>query len=68
MNKPQDTKEVPPVIGDFGQDDAFATESHPEGLLDGERPHAPGALPHPELEPGKADDKAPPPHGEISIG
>lgn len=34
--------EAPQVIGDFGQDDAFSTESHPEGLRYGERRRPPG--------------------------
>ncbi len=45
---PHDTlSERPPVAGDRGQDDAFATESNPEGLRYGEKPHKPGELPHP---------------------
>lgn len=52
-----------PVFGDFGEDDAFATESHPEGLRYDEGPHAPGSLAHPATE---KDER--PPHGDISIG
>jgi hypothetical protein len=63
MAKIDKTVSVPQVIGDFGQDDAFATESNPEGLRYGEAPHAPGCLPHP---PKTA--VLPPEHGEISIG
>ncbi|MDB5815312.1 MAG: hypothetical protein JWN23_2429 [Rhodocyclales bacterium] len=44
---PQEPVERPPVAGDRGQDDAFATESNPEGLRYGEKPHKPGELPHP---------------------
>lgn len=56
--------EPPTLVGDFGQDDAFATESHPEGLRYGEQPHAPGAEHHGKNQP------VPPDHEEavISIG
>ncbi len=63
MGKTDTVPTAPQVIGDFGQDDAFATESNPEGLRYGEAPHAPGSLAHPTRK------TAPPPeHGEISIG
>jgi len=46
-----------------GQDDAYATESNPEGLRYGEKPHKPGALPpRPASEHGERHD---PP---ISVG
>ncbi|MEN3110622.1 hypothetical protein ACFONG_02075 [Uliginosibacterium paludis] len=63
MNHTDMSAERPPVFGDFGQDDAFATESHPEGLRYAEAAHPPGCLGHP------LTDSAPlPPQGEISIG
>lgn len=75
MNKPDDKHEdlieearfatVPPaLLGDVGQDDAFATESHPEGLRYGEKKHPPGSVEH-----GAAPVKPPvKDHGDISIG
>ena len=54
-----------PVIGDFGQDDAFATESHPEGLRYGERPHEPGSEYH---GPKGGAEKTPHKDGDNSIG
>lgn len=42
----------PVVTGDKGQDDAYATESNPEGLRYDEKPHKPGELPHPTGKPG----------------
>jgi hypothetical protein len=43
---PDKTEEQRPIVtGDRGQDDAYATESNPEGLRYGEKPHKPGALP-----------------------
>ncbi|MDB5801119.1 MAG: hypothetical protein JWL63_2058 [Rhodocyclales bacterium] len=53
----------PPVAGDRGQDDAFATESQPEGLRYGEKPHKPGELPHPARQ--DHDTRHEPP---ISVG
>jgi hypothetical protein len=55
--------EPPAVIGDVGQDDAFATESHPEGLRYGEKPHAPGSEPH-----GKKKEEGDHQEAPISIG
>jgi hypothetical protein len=54
---------APQMIGDVGQDDAYATESNPEGLRYGEGPHAPGCLAHPAARP-----RSDPPNGDISIG
>lgn len=54
--------ERPAVTGDKGQDDAYATESNPEGLRYGEKPHKPGELPHP---PAEHDRRHEPP---ISVG
>jgi hypothetical protein len=51
----------PTVIG--GQDDAYATESNPEGLRYGEKPHKPGELPHPSGEHNKHHDEPP-----LSVG
>ncbi len=51
-----------PNVG-WGQDDAYATESNPEGLRYNEKPHKPGELPpRPAAEPGERHD---PP---ISVG
>ncbi len=55
--------ERPPLIGDFGQDSAFATERHPEGLRYGEKPRAPGVEPH--RTPSDMPHRDP---GAISIG
>lgn len=57
--------EEPEVIGDFGQDDAFSTESHPEGLRYGEKKRPPGEEYHGshEAPPDKDDDNAP-----LSVG
>lgn len=63
--EPRFRPEPPALVGDFGQDDAFATESNPEGLRYGEQPHAPGAEHHgPKVVPEHPD------HDEavISIG
>ena len=58
-----DESKRPPTAGDKGQDDAYATESNPEGLRYGEGPHKPGELPHvPRDEHGKRHE---PP---ISVG
>ena len=67
-SKPQDEDPIgearmhderPVMVGDFGQDSVFATESHPEGLRYGDKtPRAPGVEPHlvsddtPHHEPG----------------
>lgn len=42
---PHTSADQRPFTGDMGQDDAFATESNPEGLRYGEKPHKPGELP-----------------------
>ena len=56
--------EPPALLGDVGEDDAFATETHPEGLRYGEKPHPPGSVEH-----GESVEGPPPPvNGEISIG
>jgi len=47
--------ERPELIADFGQDDCFATETHPEGLRYGERKHPPGT----EFHGQDAGDDAP---------
>ncbi len=57
-------EERPQIVGDFGQDSVFATESHPEGLRYGRRkPLAPGEEPHGESEGTPHHDP-----GAISIG
>lgn len=58
--------EAPQVIGDFGQDDAFSTESHPEGLRYGEKRRPPGVEYHGTLgiDKDKPQDETPP----ISVG
>ncbi|MDQ7988520.1 MAG: hypothetical protein REI09_02695 [Candidatus Dactylopiibacterium sp.] len=62
-----DKPQAPEILGDFGQDDAFSTESHPEGLrYDEGPPGAPGSLPHPPRPPRPEADKDDPP--DISIG
>ncbi|MDQ8020546.1 MAG: hypothetical protein REI94_01805 [Moraxellaceae bacterium] len=53
--------ERPTVIGDFGQDDAFATESNPDGLRYGEKRHKPGEL---GIKPPADEEDEPP----ISVG
>lgn len=53
--------ERPTVIGDFGQDDAFATESNPDGLRYGEKRHKPGEL---GIQPPADEEDEPP----ISVG
>lgn len=63
MREKQIVPVAPQVIGNVGQDDAFATESQPEGLRYGEGPHAPGCLAHPPLL--KSEEA---PQGDISIG
>jgi hypothetical protein len=64
INGARFSSEPPVLLGDVGEDDAFATESHPEGLRYGERPHPPGSVEH-----GDGLPKPPPAeHGEISIG
>lgn len=62
---PRFREERPDLIGDFGQDDAFSTESHPEGLRYGERPHPPGIEHHGTL--GITPPKEPP-AAPLSVG
>jgi len=55
----------PPALpGDVGDDSAFATETHPEGLRYGETPHPPGSVQH---NPALAEKPAAK-EGDISIG
>lgn len=73
MRKPDESEDLiakarfssePPILfGDVGQDDAFATESNPEGLRYGEKPHPPGSVEH-----GNGAANAPLSRGLISIG
>jgi hypothetical protein len=58
----QSGNERPVVTGDRGQDDAYATESNPEGLRYGEKPHKPGELPRTTGEHGTH------PEPPISVG
>jgi len=62
---PRFQTERPTTFGDIGQDDAFATESHPEGLRYGERPRPPGSEHHGE---GDSPDKPHPKEPIISVG
>lgn len=48
------------LIGDRGEDDAFATESHPEGFRGHAKPHRPGELPHPQRPPQRKIHHPPP--------
>lgn len=55
--------EPPVLLGDVGDDSAFATETHPEGLRYGETPHPPGSVEH-----GSASKTRHPVNGDLSIG
>jgi hypothetical protein len=48
----------------WGDDSAFATETHPEGLRYGETPHPPGSVQHSPVIAEKPQAK----EGDISIG
>ncbi|MBK9217823.1 MAG: hypothetical protein IPL70_04960 [Uliginosibacterium sp.] len=56
--------EPPELLGDVGDDSAFATETHPEGLRYGETPHPPGSVQHSPVIAEKPQAK----EGDISIG